>query len=214
MSFGLPQSTEINKIIPKRAIIEKFALSGKERTRFDSSIHRLIITNELSPRTLNIQSGEIRSIFVLRAELREEDIDARVLSMLFGLIDQRMIIILQCGIRCRPTVFNDVLIEGDWMLQSELSLKLNGLDLDEIWRNLVIQIGRIEIEEGYNLSDQILKNEERRKTEALIAQLRDRMMKEKQPRKKKELFERIRKLEGSIRRCFATGPPSIRGIYG
>lgn len=199
MSFDLPPSTEIDRVVPKRTMIEKFSLSGKERARFDSSIHQLVITNELSPRTLNIQSGEIRSIFALRAELREEDIDARVLSMLFGLIDQRMMIILQYGIRCKPTIFNDVLIEGDWMLQSELSLKLNGLDLDEIWKNLVIQIGRIEIEEGNSLSDQILKNEERRKTEALIAQLRDRMMKEKQPRKKKELFERIRKLEESVR---------------
>ena len=46
MSFGLPASTEVSRQLPKKAIIEKFGLTGKERTRFDSTIHRIIITNE------------------------------------------------------------------------------------------------------------------------------------------------------------------------
>ena len=191
MSFGLPSSTEINNIISKKTIIDKFSLSGQERTRFDSSIHKIIISNEISPRTVNISSGDIKSIFILRAELREEDCDPRVLSMLFNLINQRMIIILQCGIRCKPTVFNDVLIEGDWMLQSDLSLRLEGLDLDDIWKNLVIQIGNIKMEDGLSLSDQIRKNEEHKVNEAKIAELQKKMVAEKQPRKKKELFEQI-----------------------
>ena len=190
MSFGLPPSTEINNIISKKTIIEKFSLSGQERTRFDSSIHRIVI-NEISPRTVNIPPGDIKSIFILKAELREEDCDSRVLSMLFDLIDQRMVIILQCGIRCKPTVFNDILIEGEWMLLSDFSLTLEGLDLDDVWKNLVIQIGHIEMEEGNSLSEQICKNEKRKAMESQIAQLTKKMMSEKQPKKKRELFEQI-----------------------
>lgn len=194
MSFGLPPSTEINNIISKKAIIEKFSLSGQERTRFDSSIHRIVISNEISPRTVNIPPGDIKGIFILRAELREEDCDPRVLSMLFDLIDQRMVIVLQCGIRCKPTVFNDILIEGEWMLQSDFSLTLEGLELDNVWENLVIQIGHIEMEEGNSLSDQISKNERRKAKEVQIAQLTKKMMSEKQPKKKRELFEQIQSI--------------------
>ena len=199
MSFGLPHSTEINSIISKKTIIDKFSLSGQERTRFDSSIHKIVISNEISPRTVNISSGNIKSIFILRAELREENCDPRVLSMLFNLINQRMIIVLQCGIRCKPVVFNDILIEGNWMLQSDLSLKLEGLDLDDIWKNLVIQIGNIKIEDGLCLSDQIRKNEEYKVAEVRIVELQKKMAAEKQPRKKKELFEQINKLKRDYR---------------
>ena len=200
MSFGLPPSTDINNIISKKAIIEKFSLSGQERTRFDSSIHRIVICNEISPRTVNIPPGDIKSIFILRAELREEDCDPRVLSMLFNLIDQRMVIVLQCGIRCKPTVFNDILIEGEWMLQSDFSLILEGLDLDDVWKNFVIQVGHIEMEEGNSLSEQICKNEKRKAMESQIAQLTKKMMSEKQPKKKRELFEQIKSIrnEGRI----------------
>ena len=198
MSYGLPSSTEIEKVIPKKAIIEKFSLVGKERSGFDAAIHRITIANEISPRTVNIPSGEIRSIFVLRAELRSEDCDSRVLSMLFKLIEQRMIIVLQCGIRCRPTVFNDVLIEGGWMLLSDLSFKLDGLDLDDVWTNMVVQIGGLHIEEGNSLSDQIRIDAERRALEARIASLEKAMAAERQPRRKKELFDEIRALKASI----------------
>lgn len=69
MSFGLPQSTEVSRQLPKKAIIEKFGLVGKERTRFDSTIHRIIISNEISPRTVNILEGkDVKSIFVLKPD--------------------------------------------------------------------------------------------------------------------------------------------------
>lgn len=195
MSFGLPPSTEVNKTIPKKAIIEKFSLTGKERMGFDSSIHRIVISNEISSRTVNIPQGDIRSIFILKAELREEDCDPHVLSMLFRLIDQKMIIVLQCGIRCKPTVFDDVMIEGEWALESNLSMNLNGLDLDDVWKNLIMQIGHIDAGNYDNLSDMIHEYEKRKRTGAEIARLTKKMMNEKQPKKKRELFEQIRKLD-------------------
>lgn len=198
MSFGLPPSTEINKVIPKKTMIEKFSLSGQERTRFESSIHRITITNEVSPRTVNIPSGDIKRIFILKVELREEDYDTRVISMLFKLIDQRMVLVLQCGIRCRPVVFNDVLIEGEWMIQSDFSLTLEGLDVDDIWNNFLMQVGHIEIEGELGISDIIRMNEERKAKEVRIVQLTKRMMSEKQPQKKRELFEQIATIRESF----------------
>lgn len=105
-----------------------------------------------------------------------------------------MVIVLQYGIRCKPVTSHDMLIEGEWILEPDCTLTLEGLDLDDVWENLVIQIGRIEIEEGNSLSEQISKDRVRKGREAQRAQLEKRMMAEEQPRKKRELFEQIKKL--------------------
>lgn len=195
MSFGLPASTEVNKVIPKKTIIDKFSLSGHERSKFDSTVHKITISNEISSRTVNISPKDVKSIFVLKVELREEKYDQRTIQMLFKMIDQNMIIILECGIRCKPIVFNDVLLEGEWQLESNFVIYLNGLDLDDVWNNIVIQIGNIEIESGNTLSEQIQIDKQHKEKEILIAQLTKKMMSEKQPKKKRELFEKIRSIQ-------------------
>ena len=84
------------------------------------------------------------------------------------------------------------------MLQSDFSLTLEGLDLDNVWKNLVIQIGHIEMEKGNSLSDQISKNERRKAIELQIAQLTKKMMSEKQPKRKRELFDQISIIRKSL----------------
>lgn len=198
MSFGLPQSTEISRQLPKKAIIEKFGLAGKERTRFDSTIHRIIISNEISPRTVNIPEGkDVKSIFVLKVELQDEDYDEKVISLLFRLIDQNMVLVLESGIRYRPIVFREVLIQGVWT--QDLDLHLNGLDMDDIWENLIKQVGNIVVEEGNDLDSQIAVDEECRKRDLEIKRLENKMASEKQPRRKRELYEQIKQLKNHIK---------------
>ena len=194
MSFGLPPSTEVNRQLPKKAIIEKFGLSGKERSRFDSTIHRIIITDEISSRTVNIPLGDdVKSIFFLKVELQSDDYDEKVIAMLFKLIEQNMVIILQSGIRYRPIVFRDVLIQGEWT--DDPDLKLSGLDLDEVWENIIKDVGGIVIEDGNDLDSQIAIDEECRKLDAEIERIREKMYSEKQPRRKRELYVQLKELE-------------------
>lgn len=194
MSFGLPASTEVSRQLPKKTIVERFGLSGKERIRFDSTIHRIIITNEISPRTVNIPEGkDVKSIFVLKVELQDEDYDEKVISLLFKLIEQNMVLVLESGIRCRPIVFREVLIQGEWT--QELDLHLNGLDMDDVWEDLIEQIGNIVVVEGNDLDSQIAIVEECRKLDSQIEKLRKKMFSEKQPRRKRELYSELKELE-------------------
>lgn len=194
MSFGLPASTEVSRQLPKKTIVERFGLSGKERIRFDSTIHRIIITNEISPRTVNIPEGkDVKSIFVLKVELQDEDYDEKVISLLFKLIEQNMVLVLESGIRCRPIVFREVLIQGEWT--QELDLHLNGLDMDDVWEDLIKQIGNIVVVEGNDLDSQIAIVEECRKLDSQIEKLRKKMFSEKQPRRKRELYSELKELE-------------------
>lgn len=197
MSFGLPQSTDVSRQLPKKAIIEKFGLTGKERTRFDSTIHRIIISNEISPRTVNIHEGkDVKSIFILKVELQDEDYDQKVVSLLFRLIEQNMILVLEYGIKCRPIVFREVLIQGEWT--QDLELHLNGLDMDDVWEDLIKQVGNIIVEEGNDLNSQIALDEECRKRDLEIKRLEKKMASEKQPRRKRELYDQIKQLKNRI----------------
>lgn len=64
--LGLPQSTEINKQLPKNAIYAKFNMNTSAKEKFDADIKKLAIVNEISSATTNLQKGEKASgIFVM-----------------------------------------------------------------------------------------------------------------------------------------------------
>ncbi|MBR1973412.1 MAG: DUF4391 domain-containing protein, partial [Candidatus Methanomethylophilaceae archaeon] len=67
--YGLPQSTEVNRVLPKNKVVEKFGLTGKDRSMFETKIHRIVISNEVSDRTTNLTVGDITGFFILRVEL-------------------------------------------------------------------------------------------------------------------------------------------------
>lgn len=66
---GLPSSTEIKKLVHKKLLYAKFPkeLCGERRKQFDDDIGRIVVTNEISPVSVNIKEGEqVKSIFVLQ----------------------------------------------------------------------------------------------------------------------------------------------------
>ena len=59
-------------------------------------------------------------------------------------------------------------------------------------------IGQIEVEEGNTLAEQIANNDQRAKVLVQIVTLERKMANEKQPRRKREYFEQIKKLKSQI----------------
>ena len=59
-------------------------------------------------------------------------------------------------------------------------------------------MGQIDVEEGRSLTEQIQADEKKANVEAQIKTLERRLATDKQPRKKREYFEMIRKLKESI----------------
>ncbi len=87
----------------------------------------------------------------------------------------------------------------DWMPEDDLTLEIDGLNLDAVWDNFIIQVGGVELEQGNSLDEQIAADERRQKIEKEIAKLEKQARAEKQPNKKFELAQRIRKLRGEVR---------------
>ena len=195
MSFGLPHTTEVNKALPKKAIFAKFGLKAAQRDHFDEDISRLVISHEITTRSVPaLTTVDIQGIYVVTVLLKRKDFDHRNIELLTKLIPQRMVIALLHDEQVQFAIFQERLFFSPWQPATEANLPLNGLSLDEVWQNLVTTFGDITIADGNTLTEQIVADEQRNKLQRQIATLENKMKKEKQPRRKFELHQQILKL--------------------
>lgn len=197
--LGLPKSTELNKQLPKKAIYAKFQMSPAAKAKFDADISRINIVGEISPNTTGIAQGQtVSSIFVLQVILKQHNFQASTIAQISKLIDQNMLLILDCGTERKLAIYHTKLIQTDWCPADVCAIELNGLDLDSAWENFITQVGGITIQEGNTLDEQIAADEQRVKLEKEIARLEKLAWAEKQPKKKYELVQQITILKGRI----------------
>lgn len=196
MSFGLPHTAEVNKALPKKAIFAKFGLKAAQRDHFDEDISRLVISHEITTRSVPaLATVDIQGIYVVTVLLKRRDFDHRNIELLTKLIPQKMVIALQFGEETMLAIHHVYLMMSNWEKTDEVSFPLNGLTLDDVWQSMVTTIGDITVQDGNTLDEQIIIDEQQARLQKQIAALENKMRKEKQPRKKLELHQQIQKLK-------------------
>ena len=198
--FGFPSSTEIKKQLPKKAIYAKFDMSASQRGRFDADISRIDIVAIVSLKTVPTlaEGEEVKEFYVLGVQLKRKEYDPKNITMLTKLIPHKMVFALYYEEEIQFAIYHTKLITSDWKQTDEATLSLSGLNLDAVWENIVKGIGHIEVEEGNTLTEQIKANEEQVRLLAQIKTLERKMANEKQPRRKREYFEQIKKLKNLL----------------
>lgn len=190
--LGLPKTTELNRQLPKKSIFTKFTMNSAAQDKFDADIRRLTIIHEISPTTMNFQMGrEIKSFYVLLVSMRHMVYDEKNIALVAKLIDQNMLFLLEYEGKVKLAIYRTKLMESEWVPIDELSIQLSGLDMDAVWENIILQIGRIKIEQGKTLDEQICLDEERAKVKKKIELLEKQAWKEMQPKKKLKLVQQI-----------------------
>ena len=194
--YGLPQSTEIKKQLPKKAIYAKFNMPTSQREHFDADIARIDIEVGVSKATVPAlaEGEEVKEFYVLGIQLKRKEYDPKNILMLTKLLPHNMVFTLHYGEEIQFAIYHTKLITSDWKETDEATLSLTGLSLDTVWENIVKSIGHIEVEKGNTLTEQIKANEEQVRLLAQIKTLERKMANEKQPRRKREYFELIKKL--------------------
>ena len=198
--FGLPRSTEIKKPLPKKAIFDRFKPKPDDRKLFDEQINRLVIVAEISPQTLAVNASlDVSAIYLILVSLKTPECDKKNIVLLSKLIDQRMLFVLQYEDTVRLAVYRAerVLVSESKSLH-EWKLNLRGLDLGAIWENIIAEIGSIDLTKGKSLDETIIANERREKLKKKIAALEKKAMNEKQPRRKWELVEEVKRLKNEM----------------
>ena len=198
--LGLSKATELSKQLPKNAIYAKFQMNTAEKAKIDADISRITIVNEVSAEKVHIAAGDqVKSFFVLLVALKKKDFDDKTIITISKLIPQNMLLVLECGNEAKLATYHTKLMQTEWKRKEALSVELKGLNLDSAWENIIMQIGGITIDQGNTLDEQIAADEHRQKIEKEIAKLEKQARAEKQPKKKFELVQQIKKLKDELR---------------
>ena len=194
--LGLPKATELNKKLPKTAVYAKFQMNTAEKAKIDADISRITIVNEVSAAKVNIAPGEkVQAFFVLQVVLKRREFNERTLIVLSKLIPQNMVLLLEYDGQAKLAVYHTKLLQTSWSDPETLSLAINGLNMDAVWENVIVQIGGIQVQEGNTLEQQLARDEQNAKLEKEIARLQKQLWAEKQPKKKFEIVQRINTLK-------------------
>ena len=197
--LGFPQKTELRKPLHKKAIFDRLKLNKAQQDRVDADISRLWFVNEISPFSVGIAAGEeVKAFFVILVSLKSKEYDDKMIAMLFRMIDNKMILVLEYEGESRVAIFHGKLIQTDWKPTDAFSYSLQGLNLDSVWNNLVVQIGDIKMEAERSLDEQIAVDDQRAKIQKEIERLERLARAEKQPKKKFELVQRINSLRKEL----------------
>ena len=199
--YNLPQSTEINKALPKAVLYEKLELKPSQQKAFDADVSRMVITNVLSSHTLPaVAEGQsVKTIYVVTVQLkRNQYVSGKSIELLSRLIPQKMVLALHHDNKIQLAVHHSRLLTSEWMNEDVVDIPILGLDFDKVWENIVAAVGSIVLDNAISIDEQLDKDWKRQQTEQKIDQLEKKARTEKQPRKKWELVAEIRRLEKEL----------------
>lgn len=206
--LGFPQTTEFNKRIPKQKFYENIEVSSALKRVFVEQIKLIHWRNKIAPTTINIASGEaVNEIEVIEIKVNQQSLDEAVLRQIDKNIPYHILFILSCGNKVQAwTGYKEATEDSkafkvnkyyhtDWMLPDELTLDIEGLNMDAVWENFIIQVGGVEIEQGKSLDEQIATDELKAKLKKDIEKLEKQACSEKQPNKKFQLASQVKALK-------------------
>lgn len=197
--LGLPKSTECQQIIPKKVIYAKNELNTAAKAKLDADIKRVTIVNMVSPSNVAVTAGEtVKSFCVALVALKQEQYDEKNIVLLTKLVKQNMLMILEFDGKAKLAAFHTKLLSTDWTDIEALSVQLDGLDLDAIWENILVQVGNVEIAEGNTLAEQFELDAQRNRLRRQIEKLKNQAFKEAQPKKRFDLVSEAQKLEKEL----------------
>lgn len=204
--LGLPMTTEFNKRIPKQKFYENIAVTPAMKKAFVEQIRIIYWRNKIATTTLNLATGEqVTEIEVFEVRLSAPELDESVLRQIDREIPYHILFLLEYEGKYRAVIGYKEAATGkmafkvdryystDWLDEDDLPMHLDGLSLDAVYENFVRQIaGEVLADKnGTTLKESVEQQKQREQIEKQIATLEAKIRKEKQPKKKFELVQKL-----------------------
>lgn len=199
--FALPKSTELEKPqqIPKTTLFATFQINAAEKARINKDIAKIVITNEFSKAKINIAEGnEVKNFFVMNIAIKDKGFDDRNIIKIAKLIPQRILMVLEYEDEVKFAVYHTKLLQTDWYKKEDYTIEIKGMNLEDVWENIVAQIGQVKIQGDTSLEEQLALKEKREQLNKNIAKLEKQARSEKQPYKKFNMVKEINKLKTKL----------------
>ena len=204
--FGLPESTYFGKLVPKNKFYDKLTIDKKLERSFIDQINSIRWAHKLSADTLNVEKGAtVEEVEVFLIKLKTSELDLNVLRQMDKQLHYHLIFILEyeeqyqiwTGYKEEST--NTAFKVGnyyhtDWVTEETFSLRIDGLNMDTIYENLVRQIAgdTLAQENSESLKVTVERQAAREKLTKDIEKLRAKIRKEKQFNRQVELNKQLK----------------------
>ena len=212
--LGLPKSTEFNKRIPKQKFYENLTVTPALKRVFIDQIKVIYWRNKIAATTMNLAAGEtVTEVELFEWKLVSPQLDVSVLRQIEREIPYHSIFLLENdGLYQAWTAYKETAASGsnafkvgtyyhtDWMQEAELPLKVDGLNIDQVYENFVRQIAgdALDTDSTETLKESVERSEKRLKLEKQIAALQVKVRKEKQLNKQVQLNAELKKLKNEL----------------
>ena len=212
--IGLPQSTEFNRRIPKQKFYEKILVSPSLKRMFIDQIKVIYWRNKIATTTMNLAASDaVTEIEVFEICLNEKQSIEAVLRQIDKEIPYHILFLLKCDDKYQAwTAYKEAVGSGnnafkvgtyyhtDWMEESELPLKVEGLSIDKVYENFVRQVGgdALQTENNESLKASVERDAKRQQIEKQITKLQAKVRKEKQLNKQVQLNMELKRLKEEL----------------
>ncbi|MBU3114041.1 DUF4391 domain-containing protein [Clostridium lacusfryxellense] len=212
--LDFPRSTAFNKKIPKQKFYEKLSVSSGLEQQFVKEIDTVYWKNKLSPETLNVSSGEsVTEIEVFEIALKEQRISKNIIEAIDREISYHIVFVVKYkdlgqiwisfkeDSKSREGKFKVYsYYKTDWLKYDDLSLKIEGLNLDKIYETFMLQVadGKLQLDDGSDIKEAVTKGKELEKLESYINKLEVKVKNEKQYNRQVKFMGELRKAKTQL----------------
>lgn len=195
--IDFPKSTVVHRRLPKEAFYKHLSLAATLKARFVTDVDRIVVENSLTKKNLNLaKESEIKEIMLLSIVLKKQDFDGKIVEAIARQNPHKLIFLPEYEKECQLAVYHGRLYRTDCMKEQDLSLKLSGNTLNEIWDDLVRQIAvsseAVLKQEGQTIDKQLKTQDEINRLNKLIKKTETAAWKEQQPKKRFELYSKLK----------------------
>lgn len=214
--YNLPQSTIVNRVIPKKTFVNQLGANTRMKDHFTNDVVRVEWLAKLAPSTINVADGkEVHEITIFLVPIKDENCPDDIFSFIDGMIPRHTIFILRWGdMTCLHLNYKEWMesstntdktfriaktYRSQWIKDTEISLSIEGLTMDAIYEALVRQVaGERIIIQSESLREDVEKSTQREMLLKEIEILKRKEAKERQPQKKFVLHQQRIALELEI----------------
>lgn len=152
--FNLPETTKVYRSMPKELFYKYLNIDTALKKTFIEEIGSIIWINTLSPETMAIEAGQdVKEIAIVEIVLKRQAIGPQLIEIVNREMDQYTLFITRyedwgqywcCdhqNLKERQGQFYcQNYYQSNWMIAKELSLQIEGENLDQVYANLFMQI--------------------------------------------------------------------------
>ena len=207
--FDLSSKTKVNR---KFRLAELYKMMGADKDiKADAkNIVSVILTNVLSGDTMNLSSdGKVKEVYIFDIELNSKTLPTLFISSLDKAINLHTVFILKCNDEqmlygCYKEKTEKGVKLGkyygtDWTKEkTPISLPLNVNNIDDIYTAIIDELIPITANQGEETSDFVARFDRINKLKVEIARLQKQVDNERQPKKRFELNDELKKLKKEL----------------